>query len=199
MSYIPGHRGGLWRPARCQTITMKLPFLLLAVVLQVSGAASVPGATQAQLGDFAQMEQQLARAWVESDRATIDRIIASDWTTIAITGQVLTRAEVMADFFRNGKSPISAMTLTTYACDRSGKLRLSRAGRSRGQPVPKRTWSCASPISSRGAMGAGRSSLRRARALLRSQSRLTPQYQPIPPGIPRAGHAARACENPRNS
>jgi hypothetical protein len=100
-----------FRPARCQTITMKLPLLLLAVVLQVSGAASVPGATQAQLGDFAQVEQQLARAWVESDRATIDRIIASDWTTIAITGQVLTRAEVMADFFRNGKSPISAMTI----------------------------------------------------------------------------------------
>jgi ketosteroid isomerase-like protein len=90
---------------------MKLPLLLLAVALQVSGAASVPGATQAQPGDFAQVEQQLARAWVESDRATIDRIIASDWTTIAITGQVLTRAEVMADFFRNGKSPISAMTI----------------------------------------------------------------------------------------
>jgi hypothetical protein len=90
---------------------MKLPLLLLAVILQVSGAASVPVAAQPQPEDFAQLEQQLARAWVESDRATIDRIIAPDWTTIAITGHVLTRAEVMADFFRSGKSPISAMTI----------------------------------------------------------------------------------------
>jgi len=54
---------------------MKLPFLLLAVVLQVSGAASVPGATQAQLGDFAQMEQQLARA--RGSKAIGRRSIAS--------------------------------------------------------------------------------------------------------------------------
>lgn len=70
-----------------------------------------PAAAQAASVDFAQIEQQLARAWVESDRATIDRIIASDWTTTAITGQLLTRAEVMADFFRSGKSPIAAMEI----------------------------------------------------------------------------------------
>jgi hypothetical protein len=70
-----------------------------------------PAAAQAPSVDFAHMEQQLARAWVESDRATIDRIIASDWTTIAISGQLLTRAEVMADFFRTGKSPIAAMII----------------------------------------------------------------------------------------
>jgi ketosteroid isomerase-like protein len=61
--------------------------------------------------DFVQIEQQLARAWLESDRAAIDRIIAADWTTISITGQLFTRAEVMADFFRDGKSVIAAMTI----------------------------------------------------------------------------------------
>jgi hypothetical protein len=90
---------------------MRLRLLLLTIVLQTSSAASVPAATQSQPANFAQVEQQLARAWVESDRATIDRIIASDWTTITITGEVRTRAEVMAEFFRNGKSPIGAMTI----------------------------------------------------------------------------------------
>ena len=68
-------------------------------------------AVQAPAVDFAQIEHQLARAWVDSDRATIDRIIAPDWTTISITGRMLTRADVMAEFFRDGKSPIAKMTI----------------------------------------------------------------------------------------
>lgn len=90
---------------------MTLPLLLLTIGLQLSGEASLSVIVQAQHVDFAQVEQQLARAWVDGDRSTIDRIIASDWTTIAITGHVLTREAVMADFFRNGKSPIGAMAI----------------------------------------------------------------------------------------
>jgi ketosteroid isomerase-like protein len=90
---------------------MTLPLLLLTIGLRLSGETFLPSIAQAQHEEFAQIEQQLARAWVESDRATLDRIIALDWTTIAITGDVLTRAEVMANFFRNGKSPIGAMTI----------------------------------------------------------------------------------------
>jgi hypothetical protein len=76
---------------------MRLPILLLAIVFYSSDGAPVPATAQAKPVDFAQVEQELARAWVHSDRPTIDRIIASDWTTITITGRVLTRAEVMAD------------------------------------------------------------------------------------------------------
>jgi ketosteroid isomerase-like protein len=93
---------------------MTLLLLPLVLALGCFGVAEAPQAAQAQApppADFAQIEQHLARAWVESDRATIDRIIASDWTTIAISGRLLTRAEVMADFFRTGKSPIAAMTI----------------------------------------------------------------------------------------
>jgi ketosteroid isomerase-like protein len=98
---------------------MTLPLLTLALGLGCFGVAlepqpvpeHQPAVVQTSPVDFAQIEQQLARAWVDSDRATIDRIIASDWTTIAITGRLLTRAEVMADFFRDGKSPIASMTI----------------------------------------------------------------------------------------
>jgi hypothetical protein len=102
---------------------MTLSLLALTLGLGCFALTSTPHAVQAPPSvDFAQMEQQLARAWVESDRATIDRIIASDWTTIAISGRLLTRAEVMADFFRNGKSPIAMMTIDDVRVRRLGDV-----------------------------------------------------------------------------
>jgi hypothetical protein len=86
-----------------------LPWLLLACV---AGLARVAANTaQTQDVDFARIEQQLARAWVEADRAAIDRIIADDWTTTSITGEVLTRGQVMASMLREGARPIAAMTI----------------------------------------------------------------------------------------
>lgn len=86
-----------------------LPRLLLVCVAGLARAAT--DTAQAQDVDFAQIEQQLARAWVEADRAAVDRIIADDWTTTTITGEVLTRGEVMASMFREGAKPIAAMTI----------------------------------------------------------------------------------------
>ena len=83
----------------------------LAVLWLVSVAFASTGGAQTPDVDFAQIEQTLARAWVEGDRATIDRIIADDWTTTAITGQLLTRAEVMTSMFGSGPRPIAAMTI----------------------------------------------------------------------------------------
>jgi hypothetical protein len=88
-----------------------LAWLCLPGLVCVVSLTAVGSAPQAPRADFAQIEQQLARAWVEGDRATIDRIIAADWTTTAVTGQFLTRAEVMADMFRDGTKPIAAMTI----------------------------------------------------------------------------------------
>jgi ketosteroid isomerase-like protein len=84
-------------------------FLLLPLV--VGQAWSSPAAVQVSNVDFARIEQELARAWVEGDRATIDRIVADDWTTTDIAGRLRTRAEVMADMFRSGTKPIAAMTI----------------------------------------------------------------------------------------
>jgi ketosteroid isomerase-like protein len=78
---------------------------LVGVAVASTGRAQTPDV------DFAHIEQRLARAWVDGDRATIDRLIADDWTTTAITGQLLTRAEVMASMFGSGPKPIAAMTI----------------------------------------------------------------------------------------
>jgi ketosteroid isomerase-like protein len=90
-------------------VRVLLPTLLLACVAGLARAGA--GGVQAENVDFAQLEQQLARAWVEADRRTIDRIIADDWTTTAITGELLTRSQVMASMFRDAAKPIATMTI----------------------------------------------------------------------------------------
>jgi hypothetical protein len=86
-----------------------LPGLLLVCVTGFARGAT--STAQARDVDFALIEQQLARAWVEADRAAIDRIIAEDWTTTSMTGEVLTRGEVMASMFRERTKPIAAMAI----------------------------------------------------------------------------------------
>jgi ketosteroid isomerase-like protein len=82
------------------------------LLLWLAGQAwTRPADAQVSNVDFAGIEQQLARASVESDRATIDRIVADDWTTTDITGRLRTRAEVMGDMFRGGTKPIASMTI----------------------------------------------------------------------------------------
>jgi hypothetical protein len=83
--------------------------MVLAAVLVV--LASAVAGEQAADAELALIEQRLARAWVDGDRATIDHIIADDWTTTDLTGRVRTKAEVMADMFANGTKPVAAMSI----------------------------------------------------------------------------------------
>jgi hypothetical protein len=48
---------------------------------------------------LAELQQALAKAWVSADRATIERIIAPDWSSIDPSGQVTDRAGVLVDVF----------------------------------------------------------------------------------------------------
>lgn len=48
---------------------------------------------------LAEVQQILAKAWVDGDRPTIERIIAPEWALTGPTGAVSTRAEVLADVF----------------------------------------------------------------------------------------------------
>ena len=49
-----------------------------------------------------EMQQDLARAWVSGDRTTLERIIASDWTTTGPDGRTSDRARVLAQVFETG-------------------------------------------------------------------------------------------------
>lgn len=54
----------------------------------------------------AELQQALAKAWVRADRATIDRIIAPDWTSTGPDGRTTDRAAVFADVFETRRHKI---------------------------------------------------------------------------------------------
>jgi len=57
------------------------------------------------------IEQQLAKAWVNRDRATIDAILAPDWSVTDVAGRVLTKQQVMQESFDSADRRIEAMAI----------------------------------------------------------------------------------------
>jgi ketosteroid isomerase-like protein len=61
--------------------------------------------------ELQQIEQRLARAWVEGDRDAIDAILDPNWTVTDIAGRVRTKLDVFRDMFAKQDRPIKAMTV----------------------------------------------------------------------------------------
>jgi ketosteroid isomerase-like protein len=55
------------------------------------------------------IENRLAVAWVDGDRAFIGLILADDWSVIDLTGRRLTRAEVLEEAFATKDRKIVSM------------------------------------------------------------------------------------------
>ena len=76
---------------------------LIVVGLVVAGlAVGIAGQRSGAAKDeklLAELQQTLANAWVSGDRATIERIIAPDWSSTGPDGRVMDRAGVMVDVF----------------------------------------------------------------------------------------------------
>jgi uncharacterized protein (TIGR02246 family) len=85
-------------------------WLLSGIALSASTLAA-PSSLRAQSesDEFHQLEQRLASAWVQADKATIDRLIADDWTVIDISGQRRTKEQVFRDMFGPQGPQISSM------------------------------------------------------------------------------------------
>ena len=59
-----------------------------------------PGASDSQdVARLKQIQQELVNAWLAQDRATIERLLAPDWTVTGPTGTTSTRGQVLADAF----------------------------------------------------------------------------------------------------
>lgn len=58
-----------------------------------------------------EIEQRLAAAWVEGDRLFIERTLADDWSVTDLTGQVLTKAEVLKEVFGSANRQIVSMQI----------------------------------------------------------------------------------------
>jgi ketosteroid isomerase-like protein len=58
-----------------------------------------------------EIEERLAAAWVENDRLFIEQTLADDWSVTDLTGQVLTRAQVLKEVFDSGNRQIVSMQI----------------------------------------------------------------------------------------
>jgi len=50
-------------------------------------------------GRLMQIQQDLARAWLQHDRAFIESVLAPEWTVTQADGSILDRASVLGPFF----------------------------------------------------------------------------------------------------
>ena len=58
-----------------------------------------------------EIEERLAKAWIEGDRAFIERVLADDWSVIDLTGRVLTKAEVLEEAFGSEDRRVVSMRI----------------------------------------------------------------------------------------
>ncbi len=83
-------------------------FFALAISLCCTVSYALP---QTAANDLGELEQRLARAWVQNDQAAIDAILADDWTVIDIFGQVRTKTAVFRDMLGSQNPQIKDMTI----------------------------------------------------------------------------------------
>jgi len=80
---------------------------LYAGILAVVGIGQ--GTNDAEV--IAGIEQQIAKAWVERDRSTIDAILAPEWSVTDASGQVLTKEQVLRETFASTDRRIDSMAI----------------------------------------------------------------------------------------
>ncbi len=61
-----------------------------------TSAAAQPASDEQQLRDI---QQGLAQAWLQKDRANIETVLGREWSVGQVGGSLLTRATVLGPFF----------------------------------------------------------------------------------------------------
>jgi hypothetical protein len=73
--------------------------IALVIMAGITVAADQGRRTERDEAVLVQIQQALAKAWVDGDRAAIERIIAPEWRSIGPDGRASDRASVLADVF----------------------------------------------------------------------------------------------------
>lgn len=115
---------------------------LILVTLMAGSLYSSPAETS-QTSNIAQqlsqIEQRIAKAVVEGDLATYDSVLASDWTTIDLTGRVLSKSQVMRELASKERQ-IDSATIDDVRVREFGKVavvtgRTTATGSYQGQRI----------------------------------------------------------------
>lgn len=62
--------------------------------------------------ELIQIQQDLCAAWMRRDRATIERILAPDWSVTQATGEVASKSDVLRDAFELGQLTLTSAQVT---------------------------------------------------------------------------------------
>lgn len=81
------------------TYQLTFSFIVLVAMSSPTVAANQDGRPERDRAALAQIQQDLAKAWVSDDRATIERIIAPEWRSTGPDGRSSDRASVFGDVF----------------------------------------------------------------------------------------------------
>jgi hypothetical protein len=89
------------------------------------------------------IQQQLARAWVERDRGFIEGVLAQEWKVIHTDGSVLSRAEVLHNAFDEGSLVVETSTVDEVSVTVIGETAIVRGrtaatGVVNGKPISTR-------------------------------------------------------------
>lgn len=95
----------VWIPAESHSAVNTGKTNVRALVIEVKESPSMDPVERAVI----QMEREWADAMMKGDMATLDRIVASDWTLVNPMGQTQTRAAAMADL-RSGDLKFESTT-----------------------------------------------------------------------------------------
>ena len=72
------------------------------------------------------IQQQLARAWVERDRAFIERILAPEWSVTQANGTLLSRAALMGSAFETEAFRVTRLVVDDVTVDMFGTTAVVR-------------------------------------------------------------------------
>lgn len=82
--------------------------LLLALFASPCVMPAQPQPSSSAPTELIRIEQALARAWVDHDRAFLEKTLASDWSVTDASGHVLSRAAVLTEGFETSNRVIDS-------------------------------------------------------------------------------------------
>ena len=92
------------------SLTAGLLALFALASLTVRGVEQTTGGANGE-AVLTELQQTLAKAWVGGDRATIERIIAADWTITGLDGRLTDRAAILAEVFETRRHKIQKVEI----------------------------------------------------------------------------------------
>jgi uncharacterized protein (TIGR02246 family) len=110
-------------------VLIPVVFFILAVGI-LHSSSSARAQTSTVVEQLTQLEQQLARALVERDLKAYASLLAPDWTTIDLSGRVLTKSQVVEEL-SSKERPIEAAVIDELKVRELGEMAAVVTGRTK--------------------------------------------------------------------